>query len=212
MYNKRVVSSSWQFNYAGVPCRCRSRSSLLTQIQCSGFSYGKLEKHNQLPKSRGDPQHRQKSLPGGPPAQDVTDGHFGLDSALPWHGPILRRPRRQIKRNSGRQAIRRSRRQGAPRSARTATSRKAENSVLHPSTWRSFEPVAGHLPAKAELPFRTPRRFAFTLCKRCADRSWSACAPAPLSHPPRALPGRGLPSLPLDSSHKTADRGCLPPK
>jgi hypothetical protein len=35
--------------------------------------------------------------------------------------------------------------------------------------------------AKAELAFRTPRRFAFRADSRGADRSWSAGATAPLS-------------------------------
>jgi hypothetical protein len=35
--------------------------------------------------------------------------------------------------------------------------------------------------AKAELAFRTPRRFASNLRNLGADRSWSACATAPLS-------------------------------
>jgi len=38
--------------------------------------------------------------------------------------------------------------------------------------------------AKAAASRRTPRRFAFAVCKRCADRSWSARAPAPLFHWP----------------------------
>jgi hypothetical protein len=43
------------------------------------------------------------------------------------------------------------------------------------------------LTAKAELAFRTPRRFAFTRRVRGADRSWSAGAPTPLSHCPRSV-------------------------
>ena len=39
--------------------------------------------------------------------------------------------------------------------------------------------------AKAELAFCTPRRFASAGRGRGADRSWSACAPAPLSHQSR---------------------------
>jgi len=53
------------------------------------------------------PRHSRRAIhsigkdrfPAAPPAQDVTDGPFDL--ALPWHGPSLCRPSRQVKRNPG---------------------------------------------------------------------------------------------------------------
>jgi hypothetical protein len=48
----------------------------------------------------------------------------------------------------------------------------------------------GCVQGKAELAFRTPRRFAFRACRRGADRSWSAGATAPLSRSrPAFCPG-----------------------
>jgi hypothetical protein len=55
---------------------------------------------------------------------------------------------------------------------------------------------------KAELSFRTPRRFARNTRRRKAGRSWSACAPAPLSRSPPAFldPCANLTLFPPDAN------------
>jgi hypothetical protein len=51
-------------------------------------------------------------------------------------------------------------------------------------------------------PFRTPRRFAFTLRNPSADRSWSARAPAPLSHRPDRFLAEDCPTCLFSLRHR----------
>jgi hypothetical protein len=92
-------------------------------------------------------------FPAVPPAQDVADGPFVLDSALRWHGPILRRPGRQVKRNPGQFRANSGPNHGFPAGRQSCTvgrrSRGAVSFPQKPSPARR-QPVAGHLPAKAE--------------------------------------------------------------